>query len=301
MRLDTHVHSCYSGHSTIRGLKHLLHESYNTPERIYGLAKQRGMDLVTITDHDSISGALTIAHRPDVIVGCEVSAAFTHDGVQVHLGVLGLNEAQFADIMRLRRDLTELLPYLREQQLFVSLNHVGSRVRGVLTAEHVAALMPWVDGLEVINGARLRSQNRTAYRLALANGKALIAGSDAHTIRGIGETWVEARGARTREEFLADLRARRVRPGGRHGHYFTMTEDILRTYAGMYRQQAVNLMREPTSWRRHASMAALVTAVPLLTLAFAIAAAHFGMEMQFNRALLFDIGRRPALNVAGLA
>ena len=301
MRLDAHVHSCYSGHSTIRGLKHILRESYSTPEQVYGLAKARGMDLVTITDHDCIDGALTIAHRPDVIIGCEVSATFKHDGVQVHLGVLGLNERQFAEINRLRGDMTELLPYLRQQQLFVSLNHVASRVRRVLTAEHVAALMPWIDGMEVINGSRLRTQNRTAYRLALANGKALMAGSDAHTRRGIGETWVEARNARTREEFLEDLRARRVRPGGRHGHYFTMTEDILRTYSSMYREKAVDLLRQPRVWRHHAAMATLVAASPLLTLAFVIAAAHFGMEMQFNRSLLFDLGRRPALNVAGVA
>lgn len=301
MRLDTHVHSCYSGHSTIRGLKHILRESYNTPQQIYRQAKSRGMDLVTITDHDSIDGALSIAHHPDVIVGCEVSASFKHDGVGVHLGVLGLNETQFAEINRLRGDLTELLPYMKEQQLFVSLNHVASRVRGTLTAEHVAALMPWVDGMEVINGSRLRTQNRTARRLAQANGKALIAGSDAHTRRGIGDTWVEARNAHTREEFLQELHARRVRPGGRHGHYFTMTEDILRTYASMYRERAVTLVREPRSWRNHTAMAALLAASPLLTLAFAIAATHFGMELQFNRSLLFDLNRRPILNVPGVA
>ena len=33
------------------------------------------MDLVAITDHDAIDGALTIADRPDVIVGCEVTAS----------------------------------------------------------------------------------------------------------------------------------------------------------------------------------------------------------------------------------
>ena len=301
MRLDTHVHSCYSGRSTIRGLKHLLKESYNTPDGIYRLAKSRGMDLVTITDHDSIEGALTIADRPDVIVGCEVTATFKHDGVQVHLGVLGLNEAQFAEISQLRHDMTELLPYLREQHLFVSLNHVASHVRGRLTADHVAALMPWIDGLEVINGSRLRSQNKTAYRLALANGKALIAGSDAHTKRGVGETWVEARNARTREEFLGELRARRVSPGGRHGHYFTMAEDILRATGGLYWEQALKCACDPLSWRRQAAMAALIASTPLLTLAFVVAAAHFGKEAQFNRSLLFDIGRRPALLVAGLA
>lgn len=34
--------------------------------------------------------ALTIADRPDVIIGCEVTAVFPNDDVRVHLGVLGL-------------------------------------------------------------------------------------------------------------------------------------------------------------------------------------------------------------------
>jgi hypothetical protein len=33
------------------------------------------MDLVTIADHDRNDGELTIADRPDVIVGCEVTGA----------------------------------------------------------------------------------------------------------------------------------------------------------------------------------------------------------------------------------
>ena len=39
---------------------HFMRESYNTPDSVYATAKKRGMDLVTITDHDQISGALAI-------------------------------------------------------------------------------------------------------------------------------------------------------------------------------------------------------------------------------------------------
>ncbi len=53
-----------------------MRECYNTPEGVYDTAKRRGMDLVTVTDHDRISGALAIADRPDVLVGCEVTAEF---------------------------------------------------------------------------------------------------------------------------------------------------------------------------------------------------------------------------------
>ena len=102
MKADTHVHTLYSGASTIRPLRHLMRESYNTPEAVYRLAKARGMDLVAITDHDRIDGALTLAHRADVIVGCEVTAVFPADGVRVHLNVLDLSEAQHREIERLR-------------------------------------------------------------------------------------------------------------------------------------------------------------------------------------------------------
>jgi uncharacterized protein with PQ loop repeat len=48
-------------------------------------------------------------------------------------------------------------------------------------------------------------------------------------------------------------------------------------------------------------VAGMIVGVPILPLPFVIAACHFGLEMRFNRSLLCDIGRRPALNVAGLA
>src|SRR5262249_53081131 len=150
MRLDTHVHTVFSGHSTIGPLVKLMRESYNTPEGVYRCAKARGMDLVTITDHDRIDGALTIADRPDVIVGCEVTAVFPRDAVRVHLGVLGINEAQHREIQYLRHDISGLLPYLKRERIFVTLNHLASRINGRVTGAHLAALMPWVDGIEII-------------------------------------------------------------------------------------------------------------------------------------------------------
>jgi predicted metal-dependent phosphoesterase TrpH len=186
VRLDTHVHTMHSGYSTIAPLRRVMRESYNSVENVYRRAKARGMDLVAITDHDTIDGALLIAERPDVVVGCEVTGVFPRDGVRVHLGVLGLTESQHREIQRLRHDIAELLPYLRQQRLFTSINHVASRINGSITAAHIAALLPWIDGVEIRNGSRLSSQNRTAAALAEAHAKVGIAGSDSHTGRGIG-------------------------------------------------------------------------------------------------------------------
>jgi hypothetical protein len=109
LKLDAHVHTHHSGMTTIWPLSLFMRESHNTPERVYRLAKARGMDLVAITDHDTIDGALTLAHLPDVVVGCEVSASFPRTGIDVHLGVLDITPSQFAEIDRLRPDVAQLL------------------------------------------------------------------------------------------------------------------------------------------------------------------------------------------------
>ncbi len=294
MKLDLHVHTTYSGHTSIYPLSLIMHESYNTPEGVYARAKARGMDLVTITDHDRIDGALTIADRPDVLVGCEVTGVFPNDGVRVHLGALGVSEAQHREIQRLRHDIRELLPYMKQQRIFSSLNHVASRINGSITAPHIAALMPWVDGIEIINGSRLTTQNRTATCLADACRKVGVAGSDSHTRRGIGRTWVEAPNARTREEFLTELHAGRVRVGGRQGNYFTMASDMLRLAGGFYADRFARAARKPLNWRNQAFVLGGVLGLPLLCLPLVGALGHFILEERFNRSLLFDLVARPA-------
>jgi hypothetical protein len=255
------------------------------------------MDLVTLTDHDRIDGILTLADRPDVVVGCEVTGVFAGDGVRVHLGVLGLNETQFAEIQRLRGDVCELLPYLKQQRLFVSLNHVASRVNGRITGAHVSALIPWIDGLEVINGSRLALQNRTAAQLAEVHGKVGIAGSDCHTMRGIGQTWVEAPHATTRAEFLDELHGGRVRVGGRHGSVLTMSSDVIRMATSVYAEHGRALAVRPWRWRRQLMAACLMTGVPLVVLPLVLASLHFVLEARFNRSLLKDMARFPMLRL----
>jgi predicted metal-dependent phosphoesterase TrpH len=296
VRLDTHVHTLHSGYSTIAPLRRVMRESYNSVEGVYRRAKARGMDLVTVTDHDTIDGALLIADRPDVVVGCEVTAAFPRDGVRVHLGVLGLSEPQHREAQRLRHDVGELLPYLRQARLFTSINHVASRINGSITAAHIAALLPWIDGVEIRNGSRMTSQNRTAAALAAAHGKVGIGGSDSHTGRGIGRTWIEAPDATSRDTFLDALRAGRVTVGGAEGHYFTMASDICRMATGFYADRVRRLIASPADWRRHAMLLGGLLGLPLIAVPLAVALGHFILEDRFNRDLLVDLVARPSLS-----
>ena len=295
MKLDAHVHTHYSGMTTIWPLSLVMRESYNTPERVYALAKARGMDLVAITDHDTIAGALTLAHRPDVIVGCEISASFPGENVDVHLGVLDISERQFRNIDRLRGDVSELVQYLRDEAIFTTINHVASQVNGRLTPAHIASLLPWVDAFEVINGSRLGRQNRTATALAASARKVRVGGSDSHTGRGIGRTWTVVDGATTREQFMAGLRSGRARAEGREGSYFTMASDMMRFAGRFYEERVINTVTHPLEWRRHAFLLGSVLSLPLVTLPLLAAMAHFIEEARFNQSLLVDLVARPAI------
>lgn len=301
MKLDAHVHTVFSGYSSIKPLARAMRESYNSVDRVYRCARERGMDLVAITDHDTIDGALTIADRPDVIVGCEVTGVFPNDGVRVHLGVLGVTEAQFREIQRLRADVRELLPYLKQERIFTSLNHVASRINGRITAAHIAGLLPWIDALEVRNGSRLSSQNQTAAALAAAHRKIGVGGSDSHTTRGIGRTWVGAPGVNSRAEFLDALAAGRCRAAGREGHYFTMASDICRMATGFYVDRIRMLVSSPADWRRHAVLASGILALPLIAVPLAVALGHFILEERFNRHLLVDLVAQPSLRAPEVA
>jgi predicted metal-dependent phosphoesterase TrpH len=294
VKLDTHVHTFHSGCSSICFLRRFMRECYSTPEGVYRVAKARGMDLVVITDHDEISGALSLGDRPDVIVGSEVTGVFADDGVKVHLNVLGLNEAQHREIQRLRHDVRQLLPYLRQQNLFTSLNHMASGINGPITAPHVASLLPWVQALEINNGSRLAVTNRTAECLAEAAGKTGIAGSDAHTHRGIGRTWTEVPGARTREEFFNGLWEGRVQVGGQMGSFFTMGSDVFRFAGNHCREQALHVIERPLDVRRHFRLFGGVFGLPLVSIALVGAYLHFVYEERFNQKLLFDLVARPA-------
>ena len=58
-RADLHCHSTASAIASL-GVQNALGlpECATPPEEVYELAKRRGMDFVTITDHDTIDGAL---------------------------------------------------------------------------------------------------------------------------------------------------------------------------------------------------------------------------------------------------
>src|SRR6185436_16429646 len=84
-RVDLHCHSAASAVAKLGVQQALgLPECATPPVEVHALAKRRGMDFVTITDHDTIAGALEIADEPDVFISEELTARFRGEPQAVH-------------------------------------------------------------------------------------------------------------------------------------------------------------------------------------------------------------------------
>ncbi len=154
-RVDLHVHTLYSGTSDdwiLRVMK--SRECYTTPMQVYDRAQKAGMDFVTISDHDEISGALEIAHLPNAFVSEEVTAFFPEDQCKIHVLVFGINEAQHRDVQKLRHNVYELVKYLNEQNLVHAIAHPFFRMSRCHSIEHVEKMLLLFKIVEAKNGGK---------------------------------------------------------------------------------------------------------------------------------------------------
>jgi predicted metal-dependent phosphoesterase TrpH len=185
------------------------------------------MSVVTITDHDSIDTVESLRRHPDFFLSEEVTVRMP-SGTEMHLGVYNLEERDHVEIQRRRTDFVSLLMYLTERKLFFSVNHVFSGLTGRREEEDFNWFASYVPAFETRNGQMWQQANASAARLADRLGKIAIAGSDSHTMAGVGRTFTEVRGAQTIDEFFAGLRAGRGMVHGRHGSFPRLTADIYR-------------------------------------------------------------------------
>jgi predicted metal-dependent phosphoesterase TrpH len=232
MKCDLHVHSFYSGMYTTPVLNRLSRESYSDPQQVYAGLKRKGMDLVTLTDHDSIGGAEPLRHYADFFVSEEVTCRMP-SGTLAHIGVFDVTERQHFEIQRRRDDLISLLVYLTERRLLFTVNHVFSALTGRRELEDFAWFAAYFPAMETRNGQMLPFLNRQAERLARRLRKAALGGSDAHALRSIGSAYTEVPSARNKAEFFEGIRAGKALVRGQNGGYLKLTRDVLSIYARM--------------------------------------------------------------------
>lgn len=244
MRCDMHVHTIHSGMCTLPVLNRVCRESYTQPDALYDRLKRAGMDLVTVTDHDSIDAAEALRFHNDFFLSEEVTCRMP-SGTEIHLGVYDITERQHVEIQRRRKDVESLAAYLDEQDLFFTINHLFSCLTGRRHVSDFELFAARFRGFETLNGHMLRSMNRRSAELAELLAKAPVAGSDAHTLASSGLAWTSVPGARTKAEYLEGVRRGRGRANGASGTFWKLTADVLRIVAAMVQEKPATLLLAP--------------------------------------------------------
>ena len=188
-RCDLHLHTRFSSWRHARVLR--ARDSNSDPVEVFDRAKAAGMDFVAITDHDSIEGALRLLEaRPErsaeIIVGEEVETLLPESGQRLHVNVFGLDEAAHREVQGLRRDVRELVAYLRHRGLLHVLNHPFWSYRFQRRPRaYVEEILDLFDHFEAGNstmpsGHAEAVEAMLRYAAALGLRKTAVAGSDAH-------------------------------------------------------------------------------------------------------------------------
>ena len=172
-------------------------DSSNRVDALIRAARERGIQRLAITDHNTIEGALRAkASAPDlVVVGEEV---LTERGELIAYYVKE----------EVPKGLTvdETLRRFKAQGAFISIPHPFDLWRHGWPLEELLELLPEVDALEVFNARCMRKvQNDKVLALAREHGKIMTAGSDAHSLVELGLAVVRLPAFNNADELRAAL------------------------------------------------------------------------------------------------
>src|SRR5262252_2155553 len=187
-KIDFHLHSYASNVTDYYAANAFsIPESYSDPLKLYPLLKQRGMTLVTLTDHNSIDGVIEMldAGLPDVFISSEMTTTFPEDGCNIHITIANVTPEQFKEAHRLRKNIYEMIAYLDIQIAEEGRNPLGNRIvyfmthplmstqnrpygrEGSLTLEHIEKAMLLCGAFEIQNGGRTKTVNDLTARLLM--------------------------------------------------------------------------------------------------------------------------------------
>jgi len=252
-RCDLHIHSAASlGNHEWYTRLFGCPESYAEPLRQYELCKARGMSLVTLTDHDTIDGGLTLIDRPDFFLSEEVTTAFPENGCVMHVLAWNITRDQHDEIQACRNDIYRLCEYLNRAGIAHGLAHPllsPSWSLDAATLEKVLLLFGTLEGTNGLTDRRIEPDLATILdrltpeviaALARKHGiaargdtphrKALTAGSDDHGHRRSGTIYTELDGEhQDAAAFLDGCMAGRARTVGQQAHLATMATCVNQT------------------------------------------------------------------------
>ena len=191
MRVDLHTHTMFSGDST------------TTLDEIADSVHESGLDVLCVTDHNALEGALRLRTMLEDAGICRVVVG---EEVKTHTGeIIGLF-------------LTERIPFgetavrtcelIREQGGIVYVPHPFDPMRRNISESSLVDICErgLVDAIEVHNSkTSLQSLNAKAKSFAAHRGIPMGSGSDAHVPLALGSAYVEMRPFTDGASFLASL------------------------------------------------------------------------------------------------
>lgn len=253
-RCDLHIHSRHSARSEEWLFRRFdFPDSYSDPNELYQQLRKRGMDYVTITDHDSIDGCLEIANRPRTFISEQVTTYFPNDACKLHILVWGISEQHHRDIKSVRENIFDLQRYLQRGQIAHAVAHPLYSVNGKLEATHLEQLILLFKHFEGVNGLRDALLSDLAQALfkqltpekidVFANRhgvapthpepwkKILVGGSDDHGGQFVASAFTETPAARSAEQFLKLVRTGDCTPCGQGGTPLILSHGFYNTVA----------------------------------------------------------------------
>lgn len=185
LRVDLHLHSNFS------------HDGQNSLQELIQRATECGLDRIGLTDHNVVEGALELARiAPDLaIVGEE---AKTLEGEVIGLFITD-----------------RVVPFMTPEDALDAIHEMGGltyvphpldRHRAHFHPERVVELANRIDIIETYNPWCDAAANAAASRLAADLGKVAATGSDSHSVRELGRSWMEIDGYSDPLDFLQKLR-----------------------------------------------------------------------------------------------
>ena len=218
-RVDLHCHSTASAVSKLGVQRALgLPECATPPQEVYDLAKRRGMSFVTITDHDTIDGALELAERyDDAFVSEELTAWFRGEPQAVHILVWGITRDDHERLQALAGDVEVVAEELLRRQITCALAHPFYAVEAPLLPRHRRRLAQLFAIWETRNGSRAPELNSPAEVYVETHGGTGVGGSDDHAGVDIGRTFTQTPACVTGAPTSPTSPAARATPLGEHG------------------------------------------------------------------------------------
>jgi predicted metal-dependent phosphoesterase TrpH len=194
LKADLHVHTEYS-------------LDCNTPlEKIASRCIEKGINCIAIADHGTTEGALKLRETAPIMI-------IVAEEILTHYGeIMGMF---LKETIPSGLPVAETLSRIKAQGGLVCIPHPFDIFRGSALRSHVIEeIADQIDIVEVLNARVMLPQNSAKARaFARKHGNIQGAGSDAHTLREIGNAYIEMPEFKGRDDFLDALRKGKI-----HGH-----------------------------------------------------------------------------------